>query len=416
MSQELYIPEEEFHEYAFALEKHHAIFYRFWSIGRPNFIDTIPTAQVTFDKEGDFISFDFNPNFWKKCSFVKRLFVIAHECLHLIHNHGTRGINLKNQTVANYGADVVVNHTLTSKFGFDRKEVDAENKYCWIDTVFKDSSKVELNKSFEYYYNLLIQEKDLDKSLVDVHNFGDMKDLTDFLDKHLSNGDKDFIRKYVKDNNLDSAPVENTKAGKGKGSKHWIFDCSHFIPPKRKWESVIKDWVRSKIRNNEKDEEQWLFRSRAHHLLSDDLLLPSDYPKEAKAKKKNIIDVYFFLDTSGSCWSLKDRFFRAAKSLPKDHFNIHLFCFDTDVYATTLASGKVYGGGGTEFDIIETQIQKDINSKKISRYPDKVWVLSDGHGSHVHPEFPERWDWFLTGKNLHYIPKDSTVHMLKDYE
>jgi hypothetical protein len=134
--------------------------------------------------------------------------------------------------------------------------------------------------------------------------------------------------------------------------------------------------------------------------------------KEEEQKK---ITVFFFMDTSGSCWGLKDRFFRAARSLPPEKFDIRLFCFDTQVQETDIESGRIYGGGGTAFDIIESKIQTTCRNEKI-KYPKAVWIMTDGMGSRVNPEKPDRWYWFLSHDYRYYIPKESSIHMLKDFE
>ena len=74
----------------------HAIFYSSWKMSKPFFSDTISTACVTFDKEGNFLKFIFNKSFWDDCSEYERLFVICHETLHVILNHGIRFKDCKN--------------------------------------------------------------------------------------------------------------------------------------------------------------------------------------------------------------------------------------------------------------------------------------------------------------------------------
>jgi predicted metal-dependent peptidase len=111
---------------------------------------------------------------------------------------------------------------------------------------------------------------------------------------------------------------------------------------------------------------------------------------------------------------LAERFFTAANSLPKEKFNVRLFCFDTKVEETDLSSGKIYGGGGTCFKIIEDYIQKEKSKNK--KYPSAVFIITDGMGSKVIPEHPTRWHWFLSEKNVKYIPKQSFVYNLDDFE
>ena len=113
---------DEFFEISRSLEDKHAIFYKLWEIGRPVFTNSVPTAEVRMDRDGNGVAFLFNYKWWKKLSPYTRKFVICHEMLHLILNHGIRirdaqtGLN----TVVNKGVDIVVNHLLLKKFRFDR--------------------------------------------------------------------------------------------------------------------------------------------------------------------------------------------------------------------------------------------------------------------------------------------------------
>ena len=184
---------------------------------------------------------------------------------------------------------------------------------------------------------------------------------------------------------------------------------------KKKWESVIKRWVNNVIRNTFKDTEQWALMDRRMYNLSPELMLPSDHEIDDRAIEQDKIDIWFFQDTSGSCQHHAERFFTAAKSIPKNKFNVRLFCFDTKVYETTLESGKLYGFGGTAFTPIETHIQKLIKEEKC-KYPASVWVVTDGYAEKFNPQYPERWHWFLDGNYTDCIPSKSIIHKLEDYE
>jgi hypothetical protein len=101
--------------------------------------------------------------------------------------------------------------------------------------------------------------------------------------------------------------------------------------------------------------------------------------------------------------------------LPPDLFDIHLFCFDTSVYETTLKSREIFGNGGTYFHIIEPGIQRYM-MKYNKKYPEAVFLITDGYGDKVYPKYPERWHWFLTNSYKTYIPLSSKTYNLKDYE
>ena len=399
-----------------------------WSIGKPQEDLNIQTACITFDKVGGQIGFKINPNFWKSLTDVQKEFVISHEYLHVILYHGLRTINLKSKEehmLANIAMDIVVNHLLVNRFSFNRSEIDPESKYCWIDTVFKNLKDVLDNKSFEYYFLLLKNNKndldsalandhnDLDSMLVDDHsdleNFAS-QEFSDILSENLSKEDiesiKDIVSKEME--SLKESDCKSAGVNPGNLFKQILVG---YVKKKSKWETVIKKWANAQIKD--KDIEQWSKPNRRLAMMSSNFLLPSDAETDYYEKEK--INVWFFQDTSGSCINLAERFFKAAKSLPEDKFNIRLFCFDTQIYETSLASGKLYGFGGTAFHIIENYIQSEIK-KTNCKYPKAVFVITDGYGTSVNPAKPERWYWFLSTSYKNCIPEKCNTFSLSNFE
>ena len=165
------ITTEDFNEISRELERHHGLFYQFWSLGRPVFVDDIPTAAVQFDCAGDCVLFMFNPEYWNKLCNYERCFVIAHECLHVSLNHGVRTMGIVDGPV-NECLDVVVNELLVDKFGFDRSKLSDGEDYCWVDTVFPKEKDMPKDKSFEYYYSKANDPSvKINSSLVDDHSY-----------------------------------------------------------------------------------------------------------------------------------------------------------------------------------------------------------------------------------------------------
>lgn len=408
---------DEFYSISRALEKHYVLFSKLWSMGKPQEDLNIQTACITFDKVGGQIGFKINPNFWKSLTNVQKEFVISHEYLHVILYHGLRTINLKSKEehmLANIAMDIVVNHLLVNRFSFYRSEIDPESKYCWIDTVFKNSKDVLDNKSFEYYFLLLKENKDdLDSMLVDDHSDLESfasQEFSDVLSENLSKEDiesiKDIVSKEME--SLKESDCKNAGVNPGNLFKQILVG---YVKKKSKWETVIKRWANAQIKD--KDIEQWSKPNRRLAMMSSNFLLPSDAETDYYEKEK--INVWFFQDTSGSCIHLAERFFKAAKSLPEDKFNIRLFCFDTQIYETSLASGKLYGFGGTAFHIIENYIQSEIR-KTNCKYPKAVFVITDGYGTIVNPAKPERWYWFLSTSHKNCIPEKCNTFSLSNFE
>ena len=439
------ISNEEWFEISIALEPHHTVFYKVWQMGKPVFNDAIETAAVQFDENGDFIWFHFNPQFWKRLQFKDKLFVICHEALHIVLNHGMRTRDCgSNRSATNVALDIVVNHTLVNNFGFERKNIEGWQDYCWVDTVFKEKKPAPPDdEMYEFYYNLFDKVYgdggmgdggDGDApGLVDDHEMmGDGSDnwdkVIDKLNEGLSQEEKESIKSTVEKHfEKEKKSEKNKKAGKGSGQ--WVFTNAKVIK-KAKWETVIKKWSKKYLIDKDKDIEQWARLNRRMSMLSRDMFLPTEMEVEDNDKEKKKIDVWFYLDTSGSCWGLKDRFFEAALSLPTDRFNVRLFCFDTKVEETTLESRKVYGGGGTSFSILEAEIKNEISKgggikktldgkevQMITQYPEAIFVITDGYGNSIKPEKPGNWYFFITEGGIKtYIDKACNFYNLKDFE
>lgn len=410
------IPDDEWQDILFSLLEHHSLFYKIGEMGKPYLTDTIDTACVTFSPDGEFINFLFGIEFWASCDKYKKLFVICHESLHLILNHGKRFKDAKNKELANVAMDVVVNHSLVNRFGFVRENIQDHEEYCWVDTVFPQKKEYGMeigqDETSEYYFNLLNKNKDSNNKsykLVDLHEFFEGKEgpLFDKLNAELSDEERNTIKKFFE---------KHSDKGVGKGEGGILhFAAKEKVAVKKKWESVIQRWTHNKLKDTEKVHEQWARKNRRFSILDNSMFLPTDMEIEEMDFAEDKISIYFYLDTSGSCWHLKDRFFNAAESLPKRKFDVRLFCFDTKVYETDLKSRRVYGSGGTNFDILESNIIKLMN-KDNSKYPSAVWVMTDGHGTPVQPKIPVNWYWFLVkGGTKSCIPKESKIYSLDDF-
>lgn len=440
------ISNEEWFEISLALEPFHAVFYKVWQMGKPFFNPEIETAAVQFDENGDFIWFHFNPQFWKRLQFKDKLFVICHEALHIVLNHGIRTRDCgTNRQATNVALDVVVNHTLVNNFGFDRNNIEGWQDYCWVDTVFQDKKpQPPNNEMYEFYFNLF------DKvygdggmgdgeggggapGLVDDHTMmgegsDDWKKVIDKLNEGLSEEEKESLKATI-NKHFEEDKSKSKKAGDGTGGQ-WVFTNVGKVKKKAKWETVIKKWSRKYLIHKDKEVEQWARLQRRMSMLPRNMFLPTDMEIEENEKEKTKIDVWFFLDTSGSCWGLKDRFFEAALSLPTERFNVRLFCFDTKVEETTLESRKVYGGGGTRFSILEDEIQKELKKgggikntldgkqvEMITRHPEAVFVITDGYGDNIKPSLAKNWYWFITqGGIKSHIDKNCNFYNLSDFE
>ncbi len=443
----------EFYEISRGLESKHSVFYKFWEIGSPKFTMAIPTACVVFDKKGYNTGFYFNTKFWFELDEYTRLWVITHECLHIILNHGTRTVDTKDKVLANKALDVVVNMATVKNFGFIRKSIQNGEKYCWLDTVFayklvKGKPLPPEGKSFEYYFNMLKDDRDSGErpsdedgepeeggsssggnQLVDNHDglgdedFSDaIREVSNILTDQQKESLKDFIKNnFQEDNSGKDQSKSQVEGGQEAGTSigGWFFRERVLVKKKKKWETVVKKWSMTRLQNDIRAVEQFVFENRRLSAIDfGDFALPYEFDIEDNYLVEGRLNVWLCLDTSGSCIHLKDRFFRAAQSLDPSRFHIRLFCFDTAMEQTSLKSKKVYGGGGTCFACIESKIQHIIKNEKIN-YPDSVWLLTDSFGTSVNPQYPERWHVFNTDFHddpYKYFPKQVKTFQMKDYE
>lgn len=428
------LPGEEWLEILRQLEQFHAVFHKLWEIGMPVFTDQVETAAVRFDRGGDFVRFLFNPDYWGRCSGYERLFVICHEALHLILDHGVRMKDTEDARACNVALDLVVNHMLVRRFGFDRGRILDWQELCWVDTVFTEGDKgrpIPDDECFEHY--LAVIEKLAgptgQSGVVGINN------RVRTVDDHtgLGEADRGGIMARVGEGLSDEevrhfeGAIQQRGNGRDGAGGLWHVASGKKVEPKRPWESVIKDWVRKRLRAVDQDVEQWTRPDRRLWLLTGGLFLPSEAEADAIGQEKGKLKVRFYLDTSASCWHLKDRFFAAALSIPKDRFKVKLFCFDSRVIPTDPETRRLCGGGSTSFRIIEEDIQRALAEDRAKggqgKYPDAVFVLTDGWGDRVQPAIPERWSWFIEGASEYtlqfvvsqYVSAGCNVHDLIEF-
>lgn len=422
---------EEFENLGNSLESYHAIFYTLFQFSNITFDKTIPTACIRVTGKGEPVQFCFNPDFWNQCTDYDRIFIICHECLHIIFKHGLRikGLNLE---YANIAADVVVNHYLVDRFNFDRNKITDWHKLCWVDTVFKNKS-ISTESTFEYYYNLLAFSNSASVnglSLADDHSGfgggaeeeeskGDIEDgkadideqIDDLIEKAgslLSESEKEDIQGIVDKEGKDVKG--GLQAGTGYIDSVWNMP-KKLVQPAKAWAKIVKKW---KVKNKHvfQESEQWARMNRRTALLDKSLILPSDM--EFEGENDNRIDAWLYLDVSGSCKQYKDYFWKAASSIPKKYFKLRMFSFSTKVWEVDMKNKKIFGGGGTAFSCIDWHINDSVYYG--AKYPNIVMVITDGYGNKINPKFPDRWHWFLTPNNSKgCIPKNSTIYNLKDF-
>jgi len=390
------------------LECYNGIFRQLWELGRIHFTESVPTACIRFDKEGNGLQFCFNPKLYEQMSNYEVAFVIAHECMHVMLYHGRRFVKRPDyksrHEVWNIAADIAIHEILFGEFGFDRSLITTIEP-CTVDGVFKDSkSFIRRGETTEYYFDKLHKEGKVKYVSFDEHDFDDAfanaadsamqkayRRLTEIEKKELQRkvGQKvEDKEKRKNDNNV------------GTGAGITVYDALIHELPKKKWELIIKEWAQAFLKTDKYD---WTRRDRRISHLPKDMFLPGSLEQHYKKQK-----LWMFLDTSGSCIDLAPRFLSAAASLPPKFFDVRVFCFDTKIYEIDIRKQEVLGGGGTSFDIIEEYIRKQPDN------PDCVFVTTDGYGNDVFPAEPKKWHVFLTSDNRKNFPKQCNFHSFKE--
>lgn len=430
---------EERLEIGHLLQNHHTIFKTFWSIGRPLFTKEISTAAVGFDRSGHVIYLIINPDFWDSLDMTNKAFVISHEALHVILDHGRRGNEYNDNKLVNVAQDIVINEMLFADFGYNKYQVKDWSNYCFVETVFSPEEirdhAIRTRGSFHYYMELL-QKAGCEKQTLDDHSFmqgsgqgdaGQNRQSGNLLDALLEGAQEDseeMIDYFFE--NFDSQMTDKEKFQFAQTLKEELKSMKagttplgqyakinpNPVPKKRKWETIVRDHVKSIMRYETVEKDSWISRGRRFSLLDDDLMMQGPWEEEVPRKEK--YKIVFFLDSSGSCFHLKDRFVDLMKSIPEDKFEIHPYSFDNCVYPIDLKTGHVRGGGGTYFTILDREIRRITQE---SRHPDAIFVVSDGDGDRFAPEKPKLWHWILTPRHsLHLIPKESIKHDMKNFD
>lgn len=399
---------KEIEELTNSMENFHSVFSAIWGMSRMIFTESVPTAAVSLSGNGERVIFSINPKFWQTLNKEQKKFTICHEALHVVFNHLQRLSDYKDEVKkkANKAFDIVVNHLLISKFGFKREDLgDFAENGCWVDTIFPDKPRMSSKKSSEYYLTRIGDGlPDMD-SLFDNHDGWEEIEESDL--KNMSSKTEDLCEG---DNDLEES--RGDKGGTGIGGNMESLRRKR-VRKSQVWDVMIKDLIRTKKILTDDTEETWGGKSRRHMLLGDDLFLPSERIDDVFTEDKIVLNL--FLDVSGSCYNLVEDFFTISESIPDKLFDINLFTFDEIVsrIPKNVSNYEFDGSGGTDFRCIERDIQDRICGGE--KYPDAVFVITDGEGCKFLPERPERWTFFLTHKGCEEdVPEGAKIIKLKD--
>jgi len=460
--------QQEFNKISIDLERLNGVFCQFWDLGKPVLTEELPTAAVAFNDKGASIEFLINPVFWSHLNYETKLFLISHECMHVILDHGKRSSKFVRadtttefeKSLTNIAMDVVINETIVKHFGMSRSslnfadavdamteasedsvDVDAshpasdlsELKHgAFIDTVFgKIKPDVSEDMSYEYYYSVLsthFKEKIKDAKdqqemmkqimkAISQMSSDDHEKLRESMDGKSGDAGDAVVKQIVESADKDAieelSDAMNASFGKGYPGDPLIAGALkrkieldyRKVKKLRKWQTLFRRCVK-KIQE-EAEDYQWVHPHRRQTMLPKDYLLPCE---GNATNDDNRFMVWLFIDSSGSCHHLKDQFFKAAYSLDPKYFNVKLFSRTTEVCELDYKKPEITGYGSDDYRCIERHIQDQLSKRKIGKYPEIVMHFTDGHdcsGHMVKPQKPMNWFWFLTDEMYtRWVPKE----------
>lgn len=422
------LPHEDVIAISSMLENYHKVFYVFFSLAGIYFDDGIKTAAIQFHKHGKPIML-INEEFWKSLNKNQRVFVVCHECMHVLLDHGNRdGSEVKGATHddVNIAQDITINEMIVDLFDYDREDFIGWEKYAWIDTCFKNPKQIKRNETFIYYLEELLknpseQKKNNNVKLIDDHKAPPKDGEPAPSPSHAETVAKEkFANTLAEELTADELGVlldalgDGPKAGTMRGSIEAMIKKKE-QRVRLRINRLIAKLKRTRIKMIEGEGESFTahdrrFASFFHH--NPDMSLPGKIVKEVPSKDRLLVAL--FMDVSGSCMSYFPDFKKIASAFIAEEKMIETipYAFDTAVTPIVLDQ-PLHIGGGTYFHIIEEECQR--LTEKFGRYPDCVMVVTDGEGNPVVPAAPSRWIWLLTPRgSKQYVNPSSRSYPISE--
>ena len=342
----------------------------------------------------DGLKFYYNSRFIMMLKPKEVEFLFGHEVLHVVYDHMTRRVD-RDPQLFNIACDYAVNADLKRhKVGefittvpclydikYDTRPKAGEAAWTAetiYDDLYKNAEKINID--------------DLIDQLIDDH----MDDESEDQDhdgnrpKKMTPEERERLRQEVKQNIINAA--KGADAGSVPGNvERMIRDITD---PKMPWRELLAVNLVSAIK------QDYTFSRPSRRGWHVDAIMPAQMPGEE-------VVIAVAIDMSGSISDTQAKaFLSEIQGIMNSFsaFNIHVFCFDTDVYnpqdftSENLDSITEYvpaGGGGTDFDVIFTYLKgREMPVERLvvftdgypcgswgdSEFCDTLWVI------HGHPD------------------------------
>lgn len=246
-------------------------------------------------------------------------------------------------------------------------------------------------ENHEGWKSFLNDDGTMDRDFVDA--------MRDFIEEHMDDSamsDDEMSQvddmKEAMENSLDSYASKAGKEALGKARRVGHGDES------LNWNKILSALVETR-----KFHDVWHRPNRKLVEVFPDVILPSTEYTEKQ-------EIFVAIDSSGSIdYSALSLFATVLKNSPAT-IEIKAISFDCRCYEYDVKGNEPpKGGGGTNFGIIERYIQDNFK-----KYPKAVFVLTDGCGSSVQPQYPNRWCWILYGYSSEAYCADMKRYNIKD--
>jgi predicted metal-dependent peptidase len=414
-------------------------------LGYPRFVDDlVPTAAVGETPDGR-LRYYWNRRFFDQHGLRDRVYICAHEALHVILSHPTRR-EQRDPELWNIACDIMVNTLLDTSFGIRLGKTTKLGNRLRPEMYGLNRSSIQ-DMTTEEIYDALPKiafcggaggsdpdpaggglpgddpgeggsdeandgggDDDGDGSTSsgagDGTGAGAPVDSHDFWDT-ITEEQIENVRRHIE------KTARSQKWGRGKGGELAILDNLYAKP--FPWQRLLRGRLTSV--KKPKEAESWVRPNRKIYAHYPRILLPGAHDSESSTSS-----ILSSIDTSGSMADEDIRDLASIlMSLPKDEYETHSTWFDDGVYDAPDLT-KVQGRGGTSFQKIELVARGELpiagaGGKEIflKRYPDVVVVMTDGYAPRPDLQHPERWVWIIVETGYDGAIKDlgCTVWNLK---
>ena len=353
-------------------------------LGRPHFSDSGLTASLAASAEGRPL-FMFNRKFFDGLGPCELAFVLLHEATHWAFLHHLRRQE-RLPAIWNVACDLVANQFLLHCVGFSKVSDSGFRKFLRSAITF-EAVRLCLPRKWPYLTAEEVYEL-LEKDFQDV-----LKTAPGLVacDEHVwSLVDVEGTPQAEQNEEL----TAQVQAVFREGTPAWgdlslgeLRAIGEAVEPAGvNWDAILANRIASCI--TLAFEQRWAPPNRKTAWLYPQVLLPSD--QELEKVQSSIL---LAIDASGSISDdVLTRLLGLARSVPRDRVELAAISFDQTAYPLDIwaKDPQVLGGGGTSFEAVE------LFATQLTRYPDLIVTLTDGHAPRPTVRHPDRWFWLLT--------------------